>query len=139
MNLKSLLTILLVATALAGCFIFHKKVKVTCNIPANYPEARRKELTDMFYKGEEIYKENCASCHGIFTEGKDSVPNFSTTQLDAYSARFLMRDRQNHAVAMNMGMQQMEEVMTFLRYKKIAGQDSIPMQRLPDRKMDHRR
>lgn len=92
--------------------------KVTYNFPADYPEAVRKEAVELFYKGEVLYKANCASCHGIFTKGKKDIPNFTQTQLDNYSARFLKGDPLNHAVARKMSEEQLNQVVVFLAYKK---------------------
>ncbi len=91
--------------------------KVTYSIPANYPEARRQQIITAFEKGKELYKANCSECHGIFTKGKDKVPDFSTVQIDNYSARFMGGDPKNHAVARKMSAEQLNQVLTFLRYK----------------------
>jgi len=108
------------------CVLFFRcsRHKVICNIPADYPEARRQQIIELFDKGKELYKINCSQCHGIFTKGKDKVPNFTNVQMDNYSASFLRRDPKNHAVVAQMSQQQMNEVLTFLRFKKINKQDS---------------
>ena len=94
------------------------RYKVTYSIPPDYPEARRKQIIEIFEKGEKLYKINCSECHGIFTKGKDKVPDFSVVQIDNYSARFLGGDPKNHGVAKKMSAEQMNQVLTFLRYKK---------------------
>ncbi len=92
--------------------------KVTYNIPADYPPARRDQVIAIFEKGKLLYKENCSDCHGIFTKGKDKVPNFSNTQFDNYSARFMAGDPKNHAVVRKMSTEQLNQVLTFMRYKR---------------------
>jgi mono/diheme cytochrome c family protein len=98
--------------------------KITYNIPANYPEARRKQITELCDKGKELYKINCSDCHGVFTKGKDKVPNFTTHQLDNYSSRFIMRDPQNHAIAMQMSPDQLNNILLFLRFKNVSNPDT---------------
>ena len=94
-----------------------KRINVTYDIPASFPEARRQQIIGLFEKGKVLYKQNCSECHGIFTKGKDKIPNFSTIQLDNYSARFLAGDPKNHAIARQMSREQLNEVLTFLKYK----------------------
>ena len=93
--------------------------KITYNIPAGLSEAKRKELLEQCKKGKELYKANCSECHGIFTGGKDKVPNFTSTQIDNYSAKFLRHDPKSHAVTRKMSPEQLNEVLMFLRYRKI--------------------
>ncbi len=123
MKYKHLLAAILPCILLLQCATH--RYKVTYNIPQEYPEARRKELLTILEKGKELYKANCSDCHGIFTAGKDKVPNFTNIQLDNYSARFMRRDPKNHAVFMEMSPEQLNEVLTFLRYKKPANPDSV--------------
>jgi hypothetical protein len=93
---------------------------VSCDIPADYPEARKKQLLELFEKGKELYKLNCSECHGIYGRGKDSIPNFGTQQFDNYKAKFLMGDPMNHAVLRKMNGEQLDQVFLFLRYKKVS-------------------
>jgi len=78
----------------------------------------QREAIALFQKGKVLYKEHCSSCHGIFTRGKDNIPNFTKVQLDNYSARFLKGDPQAHAVARKMSVDQLNEVVVFLRFRK---------------------
>ncbi len=91
---------------------------MTYDIPADYPEAKKKLVIEVFEKGKELYKTNCSECHGIFTKGKDNVPNFTNAQFDNYSARFMRGDPMNHAIARKMSPEQLNQVVIFLRYKK---------------------
>jgi len=91
--------------------------KVTYNIPAELSEENKKKLVDILAKGKALFKANCAECHGVFTAGKDSIPNFTNTQIDNYSARFLGRDPKNHAVINKMSTEQLNQTLAFLRYK----------------------
>jgi len=98
-----------------------RQKKIVYNIPANYPEDKKKTLLATLDKGKKLYKTNCSKCHGIFTKGTDGIPNFSDQQIDNYSGAFMRRDRKNHALAMQMSPEQLNEVLTFLRYHKTSG------------------
>jgi mono/diheme cytochrome c family protein len=83
-----------------------------------------KENRDKFIekceKGKILYKIHCAGCHGIFTKGKDSIPNFTKIQIDSYNAAALIGiDQNNHAVAKKMSSEQIDQVITFLRLRSI--------------------
>ncbi len=110
-----------------ACILFFQcatRSKVTYDIPPNYPEERKKEIIALFNKGKELYKANCSECHGIFTKGKDNMPDFTTTQLDNYSTRYIKGDLKNHAVARQMSPEQLNNVLLFLRYKKTKKADT---------------
>jgi mono/diheme cytochrome c family protein len=114
--------------AIVACILFPEcapRYKVTYNIPEALPDAQRKILVDVLDKGKELYKANCADCHGVFTKGKDKIPNFTNEQIDNYSSRFIMRDMKNHAVARQMSPEQLKQVLTFLKYKRPKNPDSV--------------
>ena len=122
MKYKYLLYTCLCAAILPQCASRHK---IAYNIPPDYPENKRKEFIALLDKGQQIYKANCSECHGIFTSGKDGVPNFSKVQIDNYSARFINRDPRNHAVLRKMSPDQLNQVLAFLRYKKTDGPPAV--------------
>ena len=111
---------IIVATTLSLYYACAPRPVVTCDIPADYPEARRRQIAEIFERGKELYKIHCAECHGIYGKGKDSVPSFNTDQFDNYKARFLMADPRNHAVMAKMNGEQLDQVFLFLRYKKVT-------------------
>ena len=90
------------------------------------------EMVPGFYaqlnKGKELYKINCSGCHGIFTAGKDGVPNFTQKQFDKYSTQYVLRDQNNHAVAFKMNPEDLNFVMEYLRYRRSANpaENAIP-------------
>ncbi len=98
--------------------------KITYNIPESYPKEKRKEMIAILNKGKDLYKANCSDCHGIFTKGKDKIPNFTNTQIDNYSTRFILRDQRNHAVARQLSPEQLNSVLFFLRFKRPDNPDS---------------
>lgn len=105
--------------------IFHQCVtqKATASaydIPDHVTAANRQAFLDKCEKGKILYKIHCAGCHGIFTKGKDSIPNFTKIQIDSYHAAALIGiDPRNHAVAKKMSAEQIDQVITFLRLRKI--------------------
>ena len=94
--------------------------KTQYDIESHVTPENRELLIERAEKGKVLYKIYCAGCHGIFTEGKDSVPNFTKIQIDNYQATALIGlDPKNHAVAQKMSSQQIDYVITFLRLRKI--------------------
>ena len=107
------------------------KNKITYNIPATLSKENREKLITILDRGKELYKANCSECHGIFTQGKDSIPNFTNQQIDNYSSRFMRKDPKNHAVVIKMTGDQLNSVLTFLKYKNPENADSIVRRRRP--------
>ena len=121
MNKRYLVLLLLLGAAVfTQCIASHK---ITYNIPTTLSGAQRDELLDKCNKGKELYKANCSGCHGIFTKGKDGIPNFTSAQIDNYSARFLRHDPKNHAVTKQMSPDQMNDVLMFLRFRDVKKTD----------------
>lgn len=118
--------IIMVVVLFAQCA---KRYKVTYDIPDNYPEARRQQIIEIFYKGKELFKANCSECHGVFTKGREKVPNFTNEQLDNYSSRFIRGDLKNHSVAMQMSPEQLNQVMLFLKFKKTDKKDTVSIRK----------
>jgi len=96
--------------------------KTTYTFPPEFPAEKKKEVKEKAIQGEALYKIHCADCHGIFTGGKDKIPNFTATQIDNYSAKFLRHDPKNHAIAQKMSPDQLNDILMFLRYRKINNQ-----------------
>ena len=70
-------------------------------------------------KGKILYRQNCSACHGIFTKGKDSIPNFTKDQISNYRAAVMMaNDKKNHMAAVKMSPQQLDYVILFLSLRK---------------------
>jgi mono/diheme cytochrome c family protein len=68
--------------------------------------------------GQGLFKIHCSKCHGIFSKGKDSIPNFSKTEIEAYKASIILDDPKNHAVAQKIRPQDLEKIFEFLLYRK---------------------
>lgn len=94
--------------------------KTEYNIPNHVPAENKVLLIARAEKGKTLYKIHCSACHGIFTKGKDGVPNFTKIQVDNYHATALLGlDPTNHAVAKKLSSEQIDYVITFLRLRKI--------------------
>jgi mono/diheme cytochrome c family protein len=91
------------------------------NLPPYITEAEKENVLATLEKGRKLYQLHCSECHGIFTKGKDGIPNFTDKQIDNYTAWAIKRDPKNHAVVANMNPAQLQEVFTFLRYRKRKG------------------
>jgi mono/diheme cytochrome c family protein len=93
--------------------------KTEYDIPSHVPAENRALLIERVEKGKVLYKTYCSGCHGIFTKGKDGIPNFTKTQIDNYHATALIGlDQNNHAIAKKMSTEQIDYVITFLRLRK---------------------
>ena len=76
------------------------------------------ELMEHLENGKILYKINCGKCHGVFTKGKKSIPNFSRIQLDNYNSNFMKKDPKNHAVAKKLSQEQLGDIILFLTFIK---------------------
>jgi cytochrome c len=110
-----------IAAFLFCLFFIHctGKKKVEYDIPSHYGKQARENAIDWFEKGKILYKVDCAGCHGIYKKGKDSVPNFTKTQIDNYNAMYIKGDPKNHSVASRLSPEQLYYILTFLRLRKI--------------------
>jgi len=113
--------ILLFVVFLIGLCIVHCTSQKTTeyDIPSHYTEQARENAIDWFEKGKILYKVDCAGCHGIYKKGKDSVPNFTKTQIDNYNAMYIKGDPKNHSVAAKLSPEQLYYILTFLRLRRV--------------------
>jgi mono/diheme cytochrome c family protein len=88
-------------------------------LPDHFAPEVKKIYIDRAVKGKALYKEFCSDCHGIFTKGKDGVPNFTSVQIDNYHATAILGiDPKNHAVARKLSQLQIDNIIIFLRFRK---------------------
>lgn len=83
-------------------------------VPVSFSRADSARLIANWTIGMNRYKSNCSKCHGIFGDGKDSIPNFSKEQYDEYKTAFLAGDTANHAVMSKMTEDELNNVFLFL-------------------------
>ena len=89
-------------------------------VPAEYTGEARKNLITLLDMGQKLFKLKCSPCHGIFTKGKDSIPNFSKTQIEAYRSAALLDDPKNHSVAQKIRPEDLDMILLFLEFRKQA-------------------
>lgn len=68
--------------------------------------------------GKGLYKEYCSNCHGIFTKGKEEIPNFSKEAMDDYKNSFVLKDKKNHSVASDLTSEELDQILIFLTFYK---------------------
>lgn len=91
-------------------------------IPEEYTGDAREQMEKALITGQKLYKIYCSNCHGIFGNGKDSIPNFSKTQIEAYKSSALLDDPRNHSVAMKIRPDDLDLILQFLAFRKSKGQ-----------------
>ena len=93
--------------------------KTTYVIPEHFAPEVKELYLQRADRGRTLYKAYCSDCHGIFTKGKDGVPDFTTTQIDNYHVTALLGiDPKNHAVARKLSQGQIDDIIIFLRFRK---------------------
>lgn len=95
------------------------RTKIEYELPPGIPAQNQQHVMNLLNKGAALYKSNCSKCHGIFSKGKDTIPNFTTQQVESYKARFEMSHPENHAFAQNMHREDLDAVFYFLNNRKI--------------------
>ena len=85
------------------------------------PPERQNELLMNLDKGASLFKNNCSGCHGIYTKGKDSIPNFTKREIVNYMSAYQTNDQKNHAVIKKLLPEEMSMIMTFLKMRKFEG------------------
>lgn len=97
--------------------------KITYDIPSYLPAERKVELLSNLEKGRILFKRNCSGCHGIFTKGKDSIPNFTEKEIVNYLAAYQTKDPKNHAVMKKLLPEELSMIMTFLKMRNFKGKE----------------
>ncbi|HEX4875878.1 MAG TPA: c-type cytochrome [Chitinophagaceae bacterium] len=115
MKALTLLTILIISITGLYC----TTEKRLYYIPENYTGKTRDNMDKMLMRGQKLFKAHCSGCHGIFTKGKDSIPNFSKTQIEAYEARLLYDDQANHGILQKITSEELDRILDFLKLRTI--------------------
>lgn len=118
--------IILMLTATVSIVQCSSEKKVAYNIDPSLPEQKKVELKANLEKGRLLFKQHCSECHGIYKEGKQGIPNFTSQEIKDYSVAYKALDKRNHAVAKKLLPEEMSMIITFLQLRKI---DSIPAHR----------
>jgi mono/diheme cytochrome c family protein len=115
----------LLGVSIAFCFFIIQCTpgkKVLYVVPATITGESRVAMAERLDEGQRLFKIHCSGCHGIFSNGKDSIPNFSKTEIEAYKAAIILDDPKNHAVAQQIRPQDLEKIFEFLLYRKKPAQ-----------------
>lgn len=88
-------------------------------IPDNYTGLSRENMDKDLMRGQKLFKAHCSGCHGIFTKGKESVPNFSRTQIEAYESRLLYDDEANHGILKKITEEELDRILDFLKFRTV--------------------
>ena len=120
-KMRKLFTIAFLITIFSAAGCVSEAVQTQRNIerllppvPPSFSHADSARLIKNWTVGIRSYKNNCASCHGIFGKSKDTIPNFSKVQFDDYKSNFLAGDTANHAVMAKMTEEELNNVFLFL-------------------------
>ena len=95
--------------------------------PVNLTGDALAEVIAHIEKGKILFKKKCSRCHGVFTDGKEGIPNFSKMELANYNIKFIQEDPLNHAFTQKMTDEEFTDVIFFLQlYKRpeVAKQDA---------------
>ena len=112
---------ILIGFLVLGCILAcntQQKI-VMQELPDGLTEEQKKIVLDNRELGMKMYKQNCAKCHGIFGNGKDSIPNFSKEQMDGYQKDFMLGDPKNHAVAARLTDVELDAILRFIENIKL--------------------
>lgn len=77
----------------------------------------RQNMDKRLMQGQKLFKLHCSGCHGIFTKGKNSIPNFSKTEIEAYEAAVLYDDQDNHGILKKITEQDLYNILDFLKFR----------------------
>ena len=93
--------------------------KIEYNLAPGIPEQNKQHVLDLLNRGASLYKSNCSKCHGIFSKGKDTIPNFTNQQIESYKARFNLSHPESHPFAEKMLSEDLDAIFYFLSNRKI--------------------
>ena len=111
-----IISILLVVTSCVSKAVQTKRdiERLLPPVPRSFKHSDSVRLIKNWSIGIRLYRNSCASCHGIFGKSKDTIPNFSKVQFDNYKSNFLAGDTANHAVMAKMTEEELQNIFLFL-------------------------
>ena len=120
MKIKYFIFLLFIIVTVIQCSV---QQKTTYDIPSYLPDERKTELLSNLEKGKILFKKNCSGCHGIFSKGKDSIPNFTEKEIVNYLTAYQTNDPKNHAVMKKLLPEELSMIMTFLKMRHFKGKE----------------
>jgi len=88
------------------------------NYPDDIAKENKKKFAAGLKQGNILYNLNCAKCHNIKLDNRDSIPTFSLPQLLDYEIRFQYTAHQDSMTPERLTNEDLEKITTFLRYHK---------------------
>jgi mono/diheme cytochrome c family protein len=116
-NMKKIMIGFFIIGCIVACSTQQKVVMQ--DLPDGLTVEQKKIVLDNRELGIKLFKQHCASCHGVFNKGKDSIPNFSKEQMDGYQKDFMMGDPKNHAVASKLTDTELDAILRFIESIKL--------------------
>ena len=116
--MKNKFLISLISACLLLWIQSYAQPKVEYTPPSNLTGDARAEVITHIEKGKLLFKKKCSKCHGVFTNGKEGIPNFSKQELANYNIKFIQEDPLNHAVSQKMTDEEFTDVIYFLQFYK---------------------
>ena len=107
---------ILVFLQIAQCSV---RNKVEYNLAPGIPDQNKEHVLKLLNRGASLYKDNCSKCHGIFSKGKDTIPNFTHQQVESYKARFNLSHPASHEFTEEMLSEDLDAIFYFLNNRKI--------------------
>jgi len=92
--------------------------KIEYNLAPGIPEQNKQHVLNLLDKGAALYKRNCSKCHGIFSKGNDTIPNFTNQQMESYKARFNLSHPKSHEFTEKMLSEDLDAIFYFLNNRK---------------------
>jgi mono/diheme cytochrome c family protein len=90
--------------------------KIVYNIPTGMHGKNKEIMLANIEQGSILFKRTCSNCHGIFTKGKEDMPNFTDKQIESYQMMYKLRNPKNHAFAKKLIPEEMDQIALFLKY-----------------------
>ena len=94
----------------------HKKVLY--ELPVAMDPAVKLEYARLCDKGKILYDINCAGCHTTKVKGKETIPDFTAEQLEAYQVRVSNAKHEEKLSESNVSAEELSLIVTFLSYKR---------------------
>jgi cytochrome c553 len=102
-----------------------KLPKIEFDYPDDIKDTAKKSFQKQFKQGHIIYITTCGNCHNKTVNGKSVIPDFSLPQLMDYEMR-ISPDHGDNLSDRFISDEEMQRVITFLRYKKKTGVNVRP-------------
>lgn len=94
-----------------------KKNKMKYDFPEAMSAEVRAGFTEICDKGKVLYDINCAKCHNMKVNGKETIPDFSPSELKGYELRVSNARHESNMDDTLVTAEELGMISTFLTYK----------------------